>query len=184
MKDRNDEILDLDLVTLYLLPRLRLTLISTFAFIFFLRVNFQNGIKFLQLSFVPINGQLAARKRGWFKSWSVERDKKLMDACISNNFLYIFFMIGKNYWKPFQFLIQLAEVFMAEASSFPCEKTFARFDNFKALLWHKTLVPKLKSRLILPADFSCFLKKLSASSIRRNHFESSVFLVLTCVFCF
>ena len=30
--------------------------------------------------------------------------------------------------------MQLAEVFMAEASSFPCEKTFARFDNFKALL--------------------------------------------------
>ena len=137
MKDRNDEILDLDLVTLYLLPRLRLTLISTFAFIFFLRVNFQNGITFRQLSFVPINGQLAARKRGWLKSWSVERDKKLMDACISNNFLCIFFMIVKNYWKSFQFLIQLAEVFMAEASSFPCENTFARFDNFKALFYIK-----------------------------------------------
>ena len=122
MKDRNDEILDLDLVTLYLLPRLRLTLISTFAFIFFLRVNFQNGIKFLHLSFVPINGPVAARKRGWLKSWSVERDKKLMGACISNNFLCIFFMIVKNYWKSFQFLIQLAEVFMAEASHFLAKK--------------------------------------------------------------
>ena len=166
------------------MPKLRLTLISTFAFIFFLRVNFQNETKFLQLRFVPTNGQLAARKRGWLKRWSVERDKKLMDACISNNFLCIFFMIVKNYWKSVQFLMQLAEVFMAEASSFPCEKTFARFDNFKALLWHKTLVPKLKSSLILLADFRCSLKKLSALSIRLNHFESFVFLVLTCVFCF
>ena len=84
-------------------------------------------------------------------------------------------------WILFFIICTTYKVFMTEASSFPWETTFARFDNFKGLFWQNTLVPKLKSSLISLAGFRCSLRMLSALSIRHNTFESSVFLVLTCV---
>lgn len=115
----------------------------------------------------------------------VRLELKILNCfCICWFLLTLFLSQVVHCWILFFIFCTTYEVFMTETSSFPCETAIARFDNFKALFWHNTLVLKLKSSFISLADIRRSVRTLCGSSIRPNSFERSVFLVLTYVFVF